>query len=385
MKKSITIFLLFSFFCLGDNQYLIYSAPLILFLLYLSEERHTISVLNYFFIFLLIYFYGFILGLINGNKFNYIINNSAGFFTLFFILTYNKAFEIIFNIKFLKIISLVIFFQVIISFLLTIFTNIDVYNTENLIVTTFLGDFKGGSSTGHFRIFTVKSIISIYFFLILFSYYFDRKIYLYSFIYLIFSFILVILLASKGMFTGYIFLLTIFFLFTRKSIFTYIFIASIFLVLLIFFIKFDLLLLITATFDRDDVANANRLQQINYLYKSGFPFGRGFGALIQSETFRSEASPYSYELSYYSYFHKIGLFLFLFIFLPLFYFIKNLYLKITQKITFINFSIILFSFLYILPSIGNPLLFHPYHTFMFIIPILIFNKNPKIDIFGKNV
>jgi hypothetical protein len=143
-------------------------------------------------------------------------------------------------------------------------------------------------------------------------------------------------------------------------------------------------LLITSTFDKDDIANANRLQQINYLYKSGFPFGKGFGALIQSETFISEVSPYSYELSYYSYFHKLGLFLFLFILLPLFYFIKNINFKIFNKISFLNFSIILFSFLYILPSIGNPLLFHPYHTFMFIIPILTFNNNPKLDNFGIN-
>ena len=359
---------------------LIYSTPLTLFLIALIEKKHNKEVAIFFIIFSCIFIYGIIIGILNNNQFNYIVNNSAGFFTLIFILSYSKYYNLIFNIKFLKIIALTIFFQIVISFLLVFFTNIEVYNSENYLLKTLLGDFKGGSSTGHFRLFSVKSIISIYFFLIIYVFYLEKKEYFKSFLYLFFSFILVILLASKGMTTGYLFLLLISLFYIKKSIKLIFFIIILFIIFLIFFIQFDLFLLITATFDKDDIANANRLQQINYLFKSGFPFGRGFGALIESESFRSESSPYGFELSYYSYFHKLGLFILFFIFYPLFLFIKNLYMRILKKISFLDFSIVLFSFLYIMPSIGNPLLFHPYHTFLIIIPILIFSKNNGYNI-----
>jgi hypothetical protein len=380
LKNLFIQFLLFAFFCLGDNPLLIYSTPVTLFLLVLTEKKHNQNILFYFLIFLFIFLYGIIIGIINNNQINYIINNSAGFFTLLFILTYNKYYNLLFNIKLIKIISLIIFIQIIASFLIVFFTNIEVYNSENYLITTLLGDFKGGSSTGHFRLFSVKSIISIYFFLVLYAYYLNKKKYLQSFIFLFFSFLLVILLASKGMITGYIFLLFVNFLFINKSYKILIFISFLFIIFLILFIQLDLFLLITATFDKDDIANANRLQQINYLFKSGFPFGRGFGALIESENFRSESSPYGFELSYYSYFHKFGVFILFFILFPLYVFIKNIIYKIKNKISFIDFSIVLFSFLYIMPSIGNPLLFHPYHTFLFIIPILIFNRGVGCNI-----
>ena len=374
MKIVLIQLLLFSFFCLGDNPLLIYSTPLILFLIALSERNHNKDVINFFLFFSIIYIYGFSIAIINNNEPTYIINNSAGFFTLLFILSYNKYYNLIFNIKFLKLISITIFFQIIVSFLIVLFTDFEVYNSKNYIITTFLGDFKGGSSTGHFRLFSVKSIISIYFSLIIYVYYLEKKEFLNSFLFLFISFTLVILLASKGMITGYIFLLIISFIFTKKSISLVFFISFLLLLFLLLFIQFDLFLLITATFDKNDIANANRLQQINYLFKSGFPFGKGFGALIESEDIRSDTSPYGFELSYYSYFHKVGLFLLFFIIYPLYIFLKNLYMKFCNKISNIDFSIILFSFLYIMPSVGNPLLFHPYHTFLIVIPILLFSR-----------
>ena len=374
MKNVIIQLLLFSFFCLGDNPLLIYSTPLSLFLIALSERKHNKDIANIFLIFSSIYIYGISIALLNNNELTYIINNSAGFFTLMFILSYNKYYNLIFNIKFLKLVSITIFLQIIISFLIVLFTDYEVYNSKNYIITSFLGDFKGGSSTGHFRLFSVKSVISIYFFLILYIYYLEKKEYFFSFLFLLFSFILVILLASKGMITGYIFLLLISFVFTKKSLKLIFFISFLFFIFLLLFIQLDLFLLITATFDKNDIANANRLQQINYLFKSGFPFGKGFGALIESEDIRSESSPYGFELSYYSYFHKLGLFFLFFIVYPSYLFMKNLYMKLFNKISLINFSIVLFSFLYIMPSVGNPLLFHPYHTFLIVIPILIFSK-----------
>jgi hypothetical protein len=374
LKIVLIQLLLFSFFCLGDNPLLIYSTPLILFLIALSERKHNKVIVNFFLFFFIIFIYGISIALINNNEPTYIINNSAGFFTLLFILSYNKYYNLIFNTKFLKLISLTIFFQIIISFLIVLLTDFEVYNSENYIITTFLGDFKGGSSTGHFRLFSVKSVISIYFSLILYVYYLEKKEYFNSFLFLFFSFILVILLASKGMITGYFFLLLFSFVFTKKSINLVIFLTILMLTFLVFFIQLDLFLLITATFDKNDIANANRLQQINYLFKSGFPFGKGFGALIASEDIRSDTSPYGFELSYYSYFHKLGLFLLFFIFYPLYIFLKILYMRFFNKISNIDFSIILFSFLYIMPSVGNPLLFHPYHTFLIVIPILLFSK-----------
>jgi hypothetical protein len=355
-----------------------------LFLIALSERNHNKDIISFFLFFSIIYIYGISIALINNNVPSYIINNSAGFFTLLFILSYNKYYSLIFNLKFFKLISLTIFCQIIISFIIVLFTDFEVYNSKNYIITTFLGDFKGGSSTGHFRLFTVKSVISIYFSLIIYVYYLEKKEYVISFLFLFFSFILVILLASKGMITGYFLLLLISFIFSKKSISLVLFISILIIIFLVFFIQLDLFLLITATFDKNDIANANRLQQINYLFKNGFPFGKGFGALIESEDIRSDTSPYGFELSYFSYFHKLGLFLLFFIIYPFYIFLKILYMKFFNKISNIDFSIILFSFLYIMPSVGNPLLFHPYHTFLIVIPILLFSKKISQNIININ-
>jgi len=354
---------------------LIYSTPVTLFIVAILDNRHNKFVFKYFLFFLFVFIYGVILGLIYNNNINYIINNSAGFFTLMFVLSYSKYFEIIFSGTFIKVVAFTIFFQIIISLAFVVFTELKIYNSDNYVITTFLGDFKGGSSTGHFRMFSVKTVVSIYFFLILYIVELSKKNYFLSLIYLICSFILVIILASKGMITGYIFLLFISIFFSKKSAKSYLFILLLIGSLLFFFIQFDLLLLITATFDNDDIANANRLQQISYLFDSGFPFGRGFGALIQSEDFRSESSPYGFELSYFSYFHKFGLFILFFIVYPLYLFLNNIYRLVINRISFIEFSIILFSFLYIMPSVGNPLLFHPYHTFMFVVPIILQSRD----------
>jgi hypothetical protein len=159
LKIVLIQLLLFSFFCLGDNPFLIYSTPLILFLIALSERKHNKVIVNYFLFFFIIFIYGISIALLNNNEPTYIINNSAGFFTLLFILSYNKYYNLIFNIKFLKLISITIFFQIIISFLIVLLTDFEVYNSKNSIITTFLGDFKGGSSTGHLRLFSVKSVI----------------------------------------------------------------------------------------------------------------------------------------------------------------------------------------------------------------------------------
>jgi len=274
----------------------------------------------------------------------------------------------------LKLISLTILLQIILATFLELFANFNTYNNDNFFVLTLLGDFKGGSSTGHFRLFTLKIIISIYFLLILFVINLIKRKYIYSILYLISSFILVIIMASKGLITGYIFLLFIFFIFIKKSLKLSFVIFIIFLFFLYLSIEFNLFLLLSATFDKDDISNSIRLQQTNFLLKDGMPFGKGFGALIKSESFRSESSPYGYELSYYSYFHKLGLIILFFIIYPIYIFIKNLKYIIYKEISIINFSLILFSFIYIMPSIGNPVLFHPFHTFLFILPIIMFNK-----------
>ena len=374
MKNIFLQIIIFVFFCFGDNPLFIYSMPLIIFLTVLFEKTHNNNILKYFILFFIFLTFGITTALINLNKLNYIINNSAGFFTLLFILSYNKYFNLIFNEKFLKIIAITIFLQILTALFLELFANFNTYNNDNFFVLTLLGDFKGGSSTGHFRLFSLKIIIAIYFFIILFVVNLSKRYFFQSTLYLICSFILVILMASKGLITGYLFLLFIFFISIKKTIKISLVFLIIFLLFLYLSIQFNLFLLISATFDKDDISNSIRLQQTNYLLKDGLPFGKGFGALIKSESFRSESSPYGYELSYYSYFHKLGLIILFFILYPAYIFIKNLKFILFKEISLIDFSIVLFSFLYIMPSIGNPVLFHPFHTFLFVIPIIMYNK-----------
>lgn len=82
---------------------------------------------------------------------------------------------------------------------------------------------------------------------------------------------------------------------------------SIVFILVVMFLIFPLVGVIRATFDPEDISNATRLAvSAKLIIDPSNIFGNGFGASLPSEYVRSGTSPYGFEISYVSYYHKLG-------------------------------------------------------------------------------
>jgi len=114
--------------------------------------------------------------------------------------------------------------------------------------------------------------------------------------------------------------------------------------------------LVYSIFDQKDVGNSVRLDQLNYLVNDLTLLGHGAGALIKNYRYG-----YSVELVYVNVIHKYGL-MSVFIFLG--FALTFIKLFITFK-TSVFLTAILFSFMmYVVPALGNAILFAPLSVFL---------------------
>lgn len=177
---------------------------------------------------------------------------------------------------------------------------------------------------------------------------------------MIVAFALIVPAMSKGfilavfMLIVYLILISIFYLFktgtiTKVSIFALILLSSLFAYL--FFNYFDL---IVYSFSSDEISNAKRSEQYNYLISDLSLAGHGLGAPLSSG-FSRDASGYGMELTYLNIIHKLGVFsVFLFSSYLLTIFVATI--RIVRGIYVFESVFVLGSMGYLVVGAGNPIL-----------------------------
>ncbi len=348
--------------------YIFFGIIVILFFLY-TLIRHKIQKFETIDLiassFILIWAYGFILGLIKGNNISYVISNFAGmicYFSYFVFVGYKIDIQILTKIILLS--GFLLCFLAIAS-MMSIF-----YGNPLPFVDTNISF----SSTGQFRIYfpnlaIIYCLLGISFYQILYNnkdYRFmglNKRII--SLIYFILSFVaLFFLCASKGFALGIIYVIGIIFLFSygsqikrnklHLSFFFFIFLITVLLSIIITSGYFNI---ITNMFEKEDISNIARYEQLNFLLADIKLLGNGLGATVPGYISNPEL-PYGFELTFINVIHKFGIFSIV-LFFNWIYMLSYLFKQCWNKKNIITNVVMLASLGYLFPSIGNPLLFHP--------------------------
>lgn len=319
--------------------------------------------------FIFIWFYGIISGIVQGNNIHYVVANFAGMicYLLYFAFTTLEL-----NKK--KITKMVFIAGLSVSLIATVRIMSFLFNINNSIVSSLIGEGVGISSTGQIRVY-FTTLASAYSLLggSLFILLFRRKdikilridkipIALLYFVLTVSS--VMFFASSKGFLLGALFvILGMPFFFSVKDLLNGRLNKALFVlciigfILLLFLMYFDYFSIVEMMFAREDESNVLRYEQLNYMLHDITLWGKGLGATVPG-IIRSEEGPYGFELTYVNLLHKFG-FLAIVLFLNwLYMFIRLAILMIKKKSLF--YSSVAFSSLgYMFPSIGNPLLMHP--------------------------
>jgi hypothetical protein len=340
-------------------------------------------------IFIIVWLYGVIMGIIRGNEPKYIIANFAGMVVYMFYYVL-----IIFKLPKISVFKTAFYAGITISIITVIIFYLNQFN--------ILSHYRGWSSTGQVRVFITilaTAFIPWLYTVSLFFMPFDKKKIMRStfsinkltsiFIFVICSFSILYISASKGFTLGVLF----YFVFIPVLFYGPKFLKGklnielpIFLTFIIFlFVIYSSLGygdIVTKLFAKGDISNKTRYDQLNFIINDFNFFGNGLGATING-VIRSKETPYGFELTYLNLIHKFG-FMSIFLFIGWAY----LFIKIISRILNgkeLLYNIAAFGALgYLLPSIGNPLLMHPACVMLNCIalyltrkPIIEFNEKPE--------
>lgn len=396
-----TLILIFVFFILGTNRpttdcYIVFGV-ITFFTFYYILTKGTIhlKVFSWDFLpamMLLVWAYGIVMGFYNKNKTAYIFANNAGMVVYFFyyiLLQLNISKE-----KIYRLILFCSFTVAIIAIILYLFT---VMNLVTKSVTDVLGEFGGGSSTGQMRVLFVNEIIlfpalAIYMSKIIASK--KQKLEYFGPVKLsdsfkeilafgVYTMIIAFFTASKGYMLACLFLFFIIpFSLTIKSLYFGRISKNVivFLVLIVILIVAVLSLgyfnIITSIFDDNDESNIKRYRQLYYLLNDLTVWGRGSGALVAGYRDRPDDAPYGFELSYMNLLHKFGVVAVIAIIVYLI-----IFLKATKNIIQgrnVKYSITALGGLcFLLPAIGNPILFAPQSVMLHCFSMYLLRDNNR--------
>ena len=374
MKRIISILI---FFCIGLNWstgivYIAGGIILLLSLVYVRTSFNVKSLVKEDYLalsFLCVWVYGVILGFLHGNNTSYIVANFAGlfFYTLYFSFRFTRL-KVSIIIKIIQLAGLTV---CIISVLRIVRF---LYGLSYGPLDWLIGKGVGISSTGQLRIYfttmcTSYGLMGISLYRMIFHRDINPSsdkpnigITLFQLILTIGS--LAFLSASKGFMLGVIVLMiTIPFFCSQRSLMQYHINRNIFMVGLLFtvfcisLIASEYFNIILAMFDSEDIANVDRYEQLHYLLNDLTIFGKGLGAIVPGSV-RSVVKPYGFELTYLNLFHKFGIFALIFLY-GYFYVLRKSIKLMRNKVT-MGYGVLSFSCMgYLMPSIGNPLLFDP--------------------------
>jgi len=329
-------------------------------------------------ILLLLWFYGFMLGLIKGNELEYIIRNFAGMvvYVVFYFMQILRVDR--------KTILNVVYKLSVFSALISSFAYLDkfLFKTNYIGMIPILNNFRSGGS----NILYANQLLI--FSLIFFSFYkiYVLKVFKFSdvFLFLLGSVDIFFVIKQGGFILGYfINLIIIIFLkivrqwgkekYSRIIVVLMMTICIGLVGTLMFFHEGSIL---NDIFSAKDEGNNVRIEQTNIALNEITILGNGLGATF-NDYVRNNEFPYAIEVVFVNLFHKFGIFALFALGLYLYVIcvsMKNIinYHKEIESV----FSITLLSFLY--PSLGNPYLYSPLSVILHCISIYLLVGN-EID------
>ena len=367
---KLTLYLVFFIFLFigSGNKAISYSPLFILFVYWVVNKityRRQIRFYNDKFrwfpmLLLLAWVYGVLLGLLGGND-NVLVNNAGILlFTSYYFLESNRL-----KPTELKILIVNMTTISIIYYLFTLKVGLFDLQLSNL------GKRIGG--------YNISGIFSATFLpVLIYNVFFSKKEYIilksfYTnvFLLLLVSVIMVMFVASKGVYLSVLATLLILFHVKLKEIRWSILIATIFL-LFHFNIGIEKLVI----FGESDSSNSQRYAMASDLTNELGFIGKGWGATFESVLLRGrDMAGYSTELSYMNLIHKIGIVSSIFfVFYGWLFFLIVRLLKSKKKNHKGSALISLGMITYLFTSIGNPSLFAPIFVFMTVLALNLMNK-----------
>lgn len=319
-------------------------------------------------IFFFIWLYGFFMGILFENKTEYVIRNFAGM-TLF--LTY----YILVNVKlsstrilqFLFYISLinVIYGLIVGCFSIMSITMID--ENSRFIFLANMTTYYIILAWGLFYLLGPVNLINK----------FNHIIYLSKFYRLLLVFmstVVIFMSASKGFILAYILMIILsYILIFKKRIYRAIFSLPGFILIISFMVlayKLGYINLILSIFDKNEVSNNTRYMQLEVMFNDLTFIGNGLGALVNGY---DSVNTYGFEIVYINIIHKFG-FMVIGVYLSYLYILYKIF-RLSNKLDTVFVSMILFSnMMYLIPSLGNPMLFAPINVLLTVVTLVILKK-----------
>lgn len=372
--RTLVLFLLFVFLVLNyqinSTAYQYVCAALIVMLGAFSlvfrkgVMKKPQSVVDYMSVLMLFtWFYGVFLGILMGNKIEFVMSNFAGMslyilYYVFLVLDVSK--DDLFK---------VVFFAAIINISYSIFAFISV-DYGSLNISNGLNGLRFYYSIGLLVLLPVISVLLGL--LILGKKHFLSYVYVEhtkaNFLMLLLAiFTFVCATMSKGFFLAlcilafllYILLLLKFFLRQRLSVFQVVCLISVPIMIIYVFTLTSFAEILIYNYSDLEGSNAIRSEQAKFLIDEFSFFGSGLGGVLDSGYMRSgPESAYGFELSYHSLIHKIGIVSIIPFFIYGFTFVNSLYWTVIKQDKFYP-VLCLGVVLFLVPSYGNPMLFSP--------------------------
>lgn len=373
-------YILFSFILILSldltNTMLSYGIFLIIMFVFLLERLFINEVYKIDYIsiiplsLVLVWLYGFTLGILNDNITIYIIRNFAGLlmYLLYFILI-NNNFTINSIIRFVLYISLI-------NVLIGLFYGIYEYSNgagSRLIffgnMTTYFIPF----TWGFFNIFApihIKEKTDNVFILSFFN----------SLLILVLSILVISFSFSKGFMLGLLVLtFSLVILLYKKDMNSHkinfkLMYLFLFMILSFFVMQYyNIIDLISLIFDAKEESNNLRYHQFFTLVNDFSLFGKGLGALVSNN---NSVNTYGFELVYINVIHKFGI-VSIIIFISFFYTLYMIVSMLKRKEDTFVLLVSLSCLIYLIPSLGNPMLFAPINVLLHVFVLSIIYKLDK--------
>ncbi|MDG1709832.1 MAG: hypothetical protein P8H05_01450 [Schleiferiaceae bacterium] len=196
------------------------------------------------------------------------------------------------------------------------------------------------------------------------------------FLLMTFLFIILLLVASKGVYLSILFTLVILFFFTQGKTKTLISVIGLFLIYLSIKWKYGIDASKFVILSNSDEGNSMRYDMLAATWDELTMLGKGWGAKFQASVLaKRDISGYSSELSYQNLIHKIGLVALLFFAFYGWLFVWIIKLVNNKKDAIRGTGLISLGMVtYLFTAIGNPTLFAPAYVFMTVIVLHLINK-----------
>ncbi|KYP10053.1 MAG: hypothetical protein A0129_15055 [Limnobacter sp. CACIAM 66H1] len=351
IKNIVGTSVVYFFLIVPFDPQLLLAVVIIFFLISICKGIPVDKISLAFLLSLLVCIYGVFVGFFNGNPTAHIFRNAGG---AFFLLTYFIFSS--FSNEWLRVIN----FFIIRALIAYLFFSIIFYIAYNIGLRELfynfifiLGDVHGSGDDSIYRTygfpFFSLGLLALPLIVGNRSDYFHVSI---GFLILIF---IIVSSFSKGAVLMFFFSLVIYLHVGKNSLLTKIFVI-VFAFILGYFAYSTYLENVINVFGVESTGNLQRIEQLKSFFDEVTLLGNGFGAPFKT-FIRSFDAPYGSEISYFMFIHKVGIFS-LIVFFLLFFGLFSIFTVPKYRMSAELIQLAGIS-LYLFPSFGNPILFHP--------------------------